>query len=128
MVPKLGGPAMNGIYATMTAQIPYADDASQPLRFWFNKYQTKYNEEPTVFSVYGYAVMDIFIQAASKTGANLTTDNFIKVMESTTVPRDIFGSDEGTFTPAKHYGSTRSRVSQIVDGRWKVIADYVDAR
>jgi branched-chain amino acid transport system substrate-binding protein len=33
---------------------PYLDEASQPLRFWANKYKTKFNEDPTVFSAYGY--------------------------------------------------------------------------
>ena len=38
----------------MTVQNPYLDEQSQPLRFWANKYKTKFNEDPTVFSVYGY--------------------------------------------------------------------------
>ena len=30
---KLGGPAMNGLYAAMASQVPYLDDPSPPLRF-----------------------------------------------------------------------------------------------
>ena len=45
---------MDGLYATMTVQHPYLDEASQPIRFWANKYKTTFNEDPTVFSVYGY--------------------------------------------------------------------------
>jgi branched-chain amino acid transport system substrate-binding protein len=128
LIHKLGGPAMNGVYAAMTAQQPYLDEPSQPIRFWANKYKTKFNEDPSVFSVYGYIIMDMFAQAAGKAGANLTTDSFIKVMDSTTVPPDIFGSAEATFSPTKHLGSAASRLSQIVDGRWKVVADYVNTR
>ena len=54
LIHKLGGKPMDGIYATMTVQNPYLDEASQPIRFWANKYKTKFNEDPTVFSVYGY--------------------------------------------------------------------------
>ena len=54
LIHKLGGKAMDGLYATMTVQNPYLDEASQPIRFWANKYKTKFNEDPTVFSVYGY--------------------------------------------------------------------------
>ncbi|HXE50926.1 MAG TPA: ABC transporter substrate-binding protein, partial [Ramlibacter sp.] len=54
LIHKLGGKAMDGLYATHTAQHPYLDEASQPIRFWANKYKTKFNEDPTVFSVYGY--------------------------------------------------------------------------
>lgn len=34
---------MNGFYGTMTVQNPYIDDASQPIRFWANKYKTEFN-------------------------------------------------------------------------------------
>ncbi len=124
LIHKLGGPAMNGLYATMTVQNPYLDDASQPVRFWANKYKTKFNEDPTVFSVYGYTIIDTFAKAASKAGNNLTTDSFIKAMDTMTIPPDIFGSAPSTFGPQKRLGSNASRMSQIVDGRWKVVSDY----
>jgi branched-chain amino acid transport system substrate-binding protein len=124
LIHKLGGKAMDGLYATMTVQNPYTDDASQPVRFWANKYKTKFNEDPTVFSVYGYNVIDSFMRAASKAGANLTTDSFIKAMDTMTIPPDIFGSAEATFGPQKRLGSDKSRLSQLQDARWKVVADY----
>ena len=124
LIHKLGGPAMNGLYATMTVQNPYTDDASQPVRFWANKYKTKFNEDPTVFSVYGYNIIDTFAKAAGKAGGNLSTDSFVKAMDSMTIPSDIFGSAPATFTPTQHLGSNVSRLSQIVDGKWKVISDY----
>jgi branched-chain amino acid transport system substrate-binding protein len=86
LIHKLGGKAMDGLYATMTVQNPYLDDASQPLRFWANKYKTKFNEDPTVFSAYGYVIIDLFIRAAQKAGPNLSTDSFIKSMDTMTVP------------------------------------------
>ena len=124
LIHKLGGAAMNGLYATMATQHPYLDEASQPIRFWATKYKTKFNEDPTVFSVYGYNAVDAFIRAAGKAGPNLTTDSFVKAMESMTIPPDIFGSAEMTFGPKKRLGSTATRLSQIVDGRWKVISEY----
>jgi branched-chain amino acid transport system substrate-binding protein len=124
LIHKLGGPAMNGIYATMTVQNPYLDDASQPVRFWANKYKTKFNEDPTVFSVYGYNIIDTFAKAAGKAGPGLTTDSFVKAMDSMTVPPDIFGSAPASFGPQKRLGSNVSRLSQITDGKWKVISDY----
>jgi len=125
LIHKLGGPAMNGLYAAMGAQHPYLDEASQPLRFWANKYKTKFNEDPTVFSAYGYLIVDAFAKAAAKAGGNLTTDSFIKAMDSMVFPPDMFGSAESTFSATKRLGSDASRLSQITDGRWKVISDYV---
>ena len=125
LIHKLGGPGMNGFYAAMSVQNPYTDEASQPIRFWANKYKTKFNEDPTVFSVYGYSAIDAFLRAAGKAGSNLNTDSFIKAMDGMTIPPDIFGSAEMTFTATKRLGSNASRLSQIQDGRWKVISEYV---
>lgn len=124
LIHRLGGPAMNGFYATNTAQNPYLDEASQPIRFWANKYKTKFNEDPTVLSTYGYIFVDTFAKAATKAGANLNTETFIKAMDTMTVPPDIFGSPQGTFSPTKHAGTEISRLSQIQDGKWKVVSDY----
>jgi branched-chain amino acid transport system substrate-binding protein len=125
LIHKLGGKAMDGIYGTMTVQHPYLDEASQPMRFWANKYKTKFNEDPTVFSVYGYSIMDSFIKAAQKAGPNLTTDSFVKAMDSMTFEPDMFGAAKSTFSPTKHLGNDQSRLSQIQNGKWVVVSDYV---
>ena len=125
LIHKLGGPAMNGMYATMTVQNPYLDEASQPIRFWANKYKTKFNEDPTVFSVYGYNIIDTFAKAAQKAGTSLTTESFIKAMDTMTIPPDMFGSAEATFSPTKRLGSDASRLSQITDGKWKPVSEYI---
>lgn len=124
LIPRLGGKAMDGIYSTMTVQHPYLDEASQPIRFWANKYKTKFNEDPGTISIYGYQMIDVFVRAAQNAGTQLTTDSFMKAMNTMTVPADIFGSDAFTFTATKRLGTEMSRISQIQDGRWKVISEY----
>jgi branched-chain amino acid transport system substrate-binding protein len=125
LIHKLGGKAVEGLYATMTVQNPYLDDTAQALRFWATKYKTRFNEDPAVFSAYGYLVVDAFIAAAQKAGPNLTTDSFIKAMDTMSFPSDIFGSAPATYSPTKRLGSNASRLSQIQDGKWKVVSDYV---
>jgi len=125
LIPKLGGPAMNGFYATNTVNVPYLDDASKNVRDWANRYKERYKEDPAVFSVYGYQVIDLFIQIAEKTGPNLTTDNFINTLDKFSSPRDMFGADSMSFSKTKHLGSNRSRLSQIVNGKWTPITDYI---
>ena len=124
LIHKLGGPAMNGLYATSTVQNPYLDDASPAISFWAKKYKTKFNEDPTVFSVYGYNIVDTFAVAAGKAGTNLSTESFIKAMDTLKIPPDIFGSAEATFSPTKRLGSDASRLSQITDGKWKPVSEY----
>lgn len=125
LIHKLGGKPMDGLYATMTVQHPYLDEASQPIRFWAAKYKTKFNEDPTVFSAYGYLIMDEFIQAALKAGPNLTTDSFIKAMDSMSFPADMFGGPPQSYTATKRLGNDQSRLSQIQNGKWVVVSDYV---
>jgi branched-chain amino acid transport system substrate-binding protein len=125
LIHKLGGKAVEGFYATMSSQTPYTDEQDLAIRFWANKYKTKYNEDPTVMSVYGYTMVDMFVRAARKTGPNLTTDSFIKSMDLMTFPPDSFGSPKMTYSATKRLGTEAMRLSQIVDGRWKVVSDYV---
>ena len=125
LIHRLGGKAMDGLYAAMTVQHPYLDESSQPLRFWANKYKTKFNEDPTVFSVYGYAAIDTFIRGAQKAGANLSVDSFMKAMDSYTSDSDIFGAAPMSLTATKRLASNQARLSQIQNGRWKVVSDYL---
>jgi len=125
LIHKLGGKAMDGLYGAMTVQHPYLDDASPAIRFWASKYKTKFNEDPTVFSVYGYMIIDQFIKAANKAGPNLTTDTFVKAMDGITFEPDMFGSPKSNYTATKRLGNDLSRLSQIQDGKWKPVSDYL---
>ncbi len=125
LIHKLGGPAMNGFYSTNTVNNPYLDDASKNVREWGQRYKDKFKEDPAVFSAYGYEVIDLFAQIAQKTGPKLTTDTFINTLENFSAPRDMFGADAMTFSKTKHLGSNRARLSQIVNGKWTPITDYI---
>ena len=69
--------------------------------------------------------MDSFVQAAQKAGKNLSTDTFIKAMDTMVMAPDMFGSAEYTYGPQKRLGSDLSRLSQIQNGKWKVVSDYI---
>ncbi len=124
LVHKLGAKAVEGVYATMTAQIPYLDDSFQPVRFWANKYKTQFNEDPSAISVLGYNAINAFALALRDAGPRPTTSKFIRSMETIRIPSDVFGSPALKFTPSKRLGSNASRLSQIQDGRWKVVGEY----
>lgn len=124
LIHKLGGKAVEGMYATMTTQIPYADSPSQPVRFWTNKYITKFNEDPSSMSVFGYTTIDTFAKAVQASGPRPSTSKFIRAMETMQSAPDMFGSPPQKFTPTKRLGSDASRLSQIQDGKWKVVIDY----
>ena len=54
----------------------------------------------------------------------MSTDSFIKAMDTMSIGPDMFGSAPVSFTPTKRLDSDLSRLSQIQDGRRKVVADY----
>ena len=110
---------------TNTVNAPYPDDASKNVRDWANRYKEKYKDDAAVFSVYGYVAIDLFAQIVAKAGQNLTVDSFVNAIESFSGPRDMFGSDAATFSKTKHLGSNRARLSQIVNGKWTAITDYI---
>jgi branched-chain amino acid transport system substrate-binding protein len=125
LIHKLGGKAMDGLYAMHTAEQPYPDSTDSKIRFWSAKYRTRFNEEPTVFSAYGYSIIDTFAVAARNAGPNLNVDSFIKAMETTKFPADMFGSPPFNFKPDFRLGNDQSRMSQIQNGRWTKVTDYL---
>lgn len=124
VINRLGGKTVDGLYATMWYQIPYADDPSAEIRAWVGKYKAKYSDDPTESTVVGYNMIEIFSRAATKAGANLTAESLVAAMDTLTIPPTIFGDPEFTFTPTKHLSHSLSRLSQVQDGRWKVISEY----
>jgi branched-chain amino acid transport system substrate-binding protein len=128
LIHQLGGKAVEGVYAVHTVAHPYPDEESKAVVEWASRYKAKFGEDPTVFSVYGYTAVDMFAKAADKAGPALTTDSFIAVMESTVFPPDIFGSPEFRVTKTNRLGINDARMSQIQNGRWKVISKYVEVR
>lgn len=128
LIHALGGKAMDGLYGVQSASHPYPDDASASVRAWAARYKAKFNEDPTVFSVYGYYIMDVFAKAAEKAGPNLTTDRFIEVMENTTFPRDMFGNPELRVTKTDRLGQKKFRLAQIINSRWTPVTDFIEIR
>lgn len=124
LIPRLGGKGMDGIYSVMTAVVPYEDGASPQVRAWATKYRTAFNESPTLFSAYGYAIMDRLGQALRSTGPNLTTDAMVKSLEAFKSPTDMFGLPAMSMSPSNHLATRDARISQIQNGRWAVVIDY----
>jgi branched-chain amino acid transport system substrate-binding protein len=128
LVHALGGKAVEGLYGVLTVPHPYADDQSKAVRDWAAKYKARFAEDPTVFSVYGYAIMELFAKAADKAGPNLTTDSFINAMETTAFPSDMFGSPEVHVTKTNRLGMNEVRIAQIQNGKWITISKFIEVR
>jgi len=69
--------------------------------------------------------VDTFIRGVQAAGANVTVDSFIAAMDKMSIPGDMFGGPDLSFSGTKRLGSQASRMSQIQDGKWKVVSKYV---
>ncbi len=126
-LPKLGGKAIEGLYNMNEIPTPYRDNPGNTklLNDWMDAYKTRYGSDAEIGGLQGWFVMDMFIKTAEKAGANLTTDTFIKALESTTFPRSFLGTPDISFGPKKHLGNSQARIAQIQNGRWVNVTDFV---
>ena len=126
-LPKLGGKAIEGLYNINEIPVPYRDTPgnSNQLNEWMDAYKARTNLDAETGAVMGWFVMDMFIKTLEKTGPNLTTDNFVKALESSIFPRSFLGTPEISFGPNKHIGNNQARIAQAQNGRWVNVTDFV---
>jgi ABC-type branched-subunit amino acid transport system substrate-binding protein len=126
-IPKFGTKAVEGFYAlSVQAEIPDYATANTRLKRWMDDYKKLFNEDSTLFSTGGYSIIDVFARAAQKAGPNLNADTLNTALENMTVPRDFFGSPEYGFSKTNHLGNKRGKVTQIQNGKWVTLTDYLD--
>ena len=124
---KIGGKAVDGLYNVCEIPAPYRDDQrnSKLLNDWMDTYKTRFNAEADLGAVFGWFLIDMFVKTAEKAGANLSTDSFVKALESSTFPRSFLGTPEISFGPQKRLGNNQARIAQIQNGRWVNVTDFV---
>ncbi|WP_298726035.1 ABC transporter substrate-binding protein [uncultured Ferrovibrio sp.] len=120
------GGATEGFYAMAGTVFPYRDTAPQHLVAWMDRYKETFGSDPNIGAVYGYSLMDLIITALDRAGKDLTTDAFIKGMESIKGYRDMFGGPVVSFGPDKHQGSNESFLYQVQKGKFVTVAGPVN--
>jgi len=105
-------------------QHPYEEDAPAQIKPWLERYRAQFKDAPSNYAIFGYVIMDRLVQSMEKAGAQLTTESLAKAVQSLKTPVDVFGSPAMEIGPGRHLASDKSRLSQIQNGRWKVVIDY----
>ena len=125
--PKIGGKAVDGLYNVCEVPAPYRDDPGNTklLNDWMDAYKARFSAEADLGSVFGYFLMDMVIRTLDKAGPALSTDAFVKALESSTFPRSFLGTPEISFSASKRLGNSSARVAQIKGGRWVNVSDFV---
>ncbi len=126
-LPKLGGKAIEGLFNMNEIPTPYRDNPgnSRLLNEWMDTYKARFGSEADIGGLQGWFVMDMFLKTVEKAGPNLTTESFVKALESTTFPRSFLGTPDISFGPKKHLGNSQARIAQIQNGRWVNVTDFV---
>jgi branched-chain amino acid transport system substrate-binding protein len=112
------GGVTEGLYAMGLTDFPYRDTLSPTAQQWFDRYKERYKVDPNIGAVYGHVAADLTVVALDKAGKDLTTDTFVKALESIRGYRDIFNGPEASFGPDKHQGANSSFLAVVKGGRW----------
>jgi len=112
------GGVTEGLYAMGLTDMPYRDTLSPTAQAWFDRYKERFKVDPNIGAVYGWVAADLTAVGLEKTGADLTTDSFVKGMESIKSYKDIFNGPEASFGPDKHQGANSAFLAVVKGGRW----------
>jgi branched-chain amino acid transport system substrate-binding protein len=112
------GGVTEGLYAMGLTDMPYRDTLSPVAQAWFDRYKERYKVDPNIGAVYGWVAADLTVVGLEKAGADLTTDSFVRGLESIKGYKDIFNGPEANFGPDKHQGANSAFLAQVKGGRW----------
>src|SRR2546422_7239778 len=117
------GGVTEGLYAMGLTDMPYRDTLSPTAQAWFDRYKERYKVDPNIGAVYGWVAADLTAVGLEKAGADLTTDSFVRGLESIKSYKDIFNGPEASFGPDKHQGASSSFLAVVKGGRWVRLTD-----
>jgi branched-chain amino acid transport system substrate-binding protein len=117
------GGVTEGLYAMGLTDMPYRDTLSPTAQGWFDRYKERYKVDPNIGAVYGWVAADLTVVGLERAGADLTTDSFVKGMESIKSYKDIFNGPEASFGPDKHQGANSAFLAVVKGGRWVRLTD-----
>lgn len=116
------GGVTEGLYVAAGTVMPYRDTANPTVAAWWDAYKARFGSDPNIGAVYGQGIADMLIKVFEKAGKDLTTDSFLKALESIQGYRDIFGGPVVSFGPDKHHGTDEVLFFQVQKGRFVQIA------
>jgi len=121
-VASLPGGATDGTFCMTPALYAYPDDPRPPVQDFAKRYQARFGRPPNFHGEVGYTAASVVLLALDRAGRDLTTDGFIKAMESIHDYKDLFGSTL-SFGPDQHHASTSSFLTVVKGGRWVPVTE-----
>jgi branched-chain amino acid transport system substrate-binding protein len=96
----------------------YPDDPRPAVQAFAKEFKEKFGRDPNFHGEVGYTAAQLVIMGLDRAGPNLTTESFIKAMETIKGYKDIFGAPAMSFSADNHHASTESFLAIVHNGRW----------
>ena len=120
-VVKIGGAAVEGLYA-MTQFVAINAQAQTPaLQGVLARYLAKYKKEPDDGLIYGYTSVQLFAEAARKAGRNLNVDTLVAALEQVKNWTGVFQSAPISFAANERLGAKSGILTRVKDGKFMPI-------
>ncbi|MBP7064336.1 ABC transporter substrate-binding protein [Ferrovibrio sp.] len=117
------GGATEGLYTMTQIEAPYRDSPNPAIQQWVERYRAKFNTDPNPAAQFSYVAADLIVMGLDRAGKDLTTESFLKAMESIQGYKDIFGGPVMTFGSNKRHGTDAVFMVQVRNGRWVRVTD-----
>ena len=125
-IAKVPGGITNGLYAAAGWSDLVARMDDPEVQAFSKAYVEASGEQfPGTGAVLGYSAATTLVKALEAAGPDLTTESFIKGMESLDY-RDPISDNQVDYGPEERKGADEIILSQVVDGNWKVLKRIED--
>lgn len=119
--------ATEGLYSAASFYVPdfKAAEPGTWLADWYEKYVTRFGEEPAPQSIVGYTSADLVVRALEAAGPDVTVEKVLAALESIDYYEDPFGGPSMSFSATKHQGGDYLRFYQVRDGKWEMVEENI---
>lgn len=121
IVASAQGGATEGYFAMTSQEVVYPDTATGEAKRILDAYKAKYDQDAPFPGQLGYFVADIFIEGLKRAGKDLTSESFIKALESIKGHKNPFGGSDVSYGADKHAGADDVFLATVEKGRWKTL-------
>ena len=126
VVASAGAGATEGYHLVTQFDVAYPDTATGDVKAWIERYQQRFDADPTVWAQATYVFVDLIMKGLENAGRDLTVDSFLAGMEQIDDYHDLFGGPAISFGPDKRLGAESAFLVKVENGRFVRVSDEIN--